>query len=207
MLKRMICSFLALFVFATASPAQALTARETAEQEAQKILAMLNDPGFKKPATRPAVKQKIEKEVIALFDFEEFSTRTVGQHWKKFTPQQKADFKTAFTDLIRNTYIDTLDEYNGQKVEFTGERSSNNGTRVEVQMNFVSGQQVYPVAFRMLEKNKSWVVYDVIIEGISMIKNYRDQFREILAKNSPDELIRRVQQKAVEQKNKKPGKE
>ncbi len=206
MLKRLIFCFAFLFLFAAASPAQALTARETAEQEAQKILAMLNDPAFKDPATRPAVKQKIEKEVIALFDFEEFSTRTVGQHWKKFTPQQKEDFKTAFTDLIRNTYIDTLDEYNGQKVEFTGERSSNNGTRVEVQMNFVSGQQVYPVAFRMLEKNKAWVVYDVIIEGISMIKNYRDQFREILAKNSPDELIKRVQQKAVEQKNKKPGK-
>jgi len=206
MVKRLVLCLMALFLCAAASDAYALTARETAEQEAQKILSMLNDPAFKDEATRPAVKQKIEKEIVGLFDFEEFSTRTVGQHWKKFTPQQKEGFKSAFTDLIRNTYIDTLDEYNGQQVQFTGERSSNNGTRVEVQMNFVAGQQTYPVAFRMLQKNNAWVVYDVIIEGISMIKNYRDQFRDILVKSSPDELIKRVQEKAEEQKNKKPGK-
>ncbi len=206
MIKRLVLCLIALFLCSAASTAYALTARETAEREAQKILSMLNDPAFKNEATRPAMKQKIEKEVIALFDFEEFSTRTVGQHWKKFTPQQKEEFKTAFTDLIRNSYIDTLDEYNGQQVQFTGELSSGNGTRVEVQMNFVAGQQTYPVAFRMLQKNDAWVVYDVIIEGISMIKNYRDQFRDILVKSSPDELIKRVREKAAEQKNKKSGK-
>ena len=90
-----------------------------------------------------------------------------------------------------------------QKIRFTGEVSANNGKRVEVQMEFLTSKQAHPVAFRMLEKNNRWVVYDVLIEGISMIKNYRDQFRDILAKGDPQTLIERVQAKALEQKEKK----
>ena len=123
----------------------------------------------------------------------------MGPQWRQFTPDQKKRFQTAFTDLLRNTYIDTLDSYNGEQIQFTGEVSSNNGTRVEIQMNFLGQNKTYPVAFRMLVKNDRWVVYDVIIEGISMIKNYRDQFRDILGKGNPEELIKRVQAKAQEQ--------
>lgn len=196
---------LSLIVFSLAAlPAFAapMTARQTAEAGAERILALLGDPAFKTPEGKPAIREKIEAEVLNLFDFEEFSTRTVGPTWRQFTPEQKQQFKEAFTELLRNTYIDTLDEYNGQKIRFTGEISGGNGKRVEVQMEFLADQKVYPVAFRMLEKNNRWVVYDVLIEGISMIKNYRDQFRDILAKNSPQELIDRVKAKAVEQKNK-----
>ncbi|WP_446423843.1 Tgt2/MlaC family protein [Mailhella sp.] len=196
---------LALCLITAALPASAaeLTARQTAEAGADRIMALLNDPAFKDPATKPAVRQKVEAEVLQLFDFDEFSTRTVGPTWRKFTPDQKEAFKTAFTDLLRNTYIDTLDEYNGEKVRFTGEVSANNGKRVEVQMEFLTSKQAYPVAFRMLEKKGRWVVYDVLIEGISMIKNYRDQFRDILSKGDPQTLIERVQAKAEEQKTKK----
>ena len=197
---------LSLIVFSLAAlPAFAapMTARQTAEAGAERILALLSDPAFKTPEGKPAIRAKVEEELLRLFDFEEFSTRTVGPTWRQFTPEQKQEFKTAFTDLLRNTYIDTLDEYNGQKVRFTGEVSGGNGKRVEVQMEFLADQKVYPVAFRMLEKNNRWVVYDVLIEGISMIKNYRDQFRDILTKNNPQELIDRVKAKAEEQKNKK----
>ncbi len=196
---------LALCLITAALPASAaeLTARQTAEAGADRIMALLSDPAFKDPATKPAIRQKVEAEVLQLFDFDEFSTRTVGPTWRKFTPEQKEAFKTAFTDLLRNTYIDTLDEYNGEKVRFTGEVSANNGKRVEVQMEFLASKQAYPVAFRMLEKKGRWVVYDVLIEGISMIKNYRDQFRDILSKGDPQTLIERVQAKAEEQKTKK----
>ena len=200
-------SFLLALVFclmATVSAHAAdITARQTAEAGADRILALLNDPAFKDPATKPAIRQKVEAEVLQLFDFDEFSTRTVGPSWRKFTPEQKEGFKTAFTDLLRNTYIDTLDEYDGQKIRFTGEVVANNGKRVEVQMEFLTSKQAHPVAFRMLEKNGRWVVYDVLIEGISMIKNYRDQFRDILSKGDPQTLIERVQAKALEQKEKK----
>ena len=88
-------------------------------------------------------------------------------------------------------------------MRFTGEVVANNGKRVEVQMEFLTSKQAHPVAFRMLEKKGRWVVYDVLIEGISMIKNYRDQFRDILSNGDPQTLIERVQAKAIEQKEKK----
>ena len=202
-LKHFLLALVFCLVAAVSAHAADMTARQTAEAGADRILALLNDPAFKDPATKPAIREKVEAEVLQLFDFDEFSTRTVGPTWRKFTPEQKEAFKTAFTDLLRNTYIDTLDEYDGQKVRFTGEVSANNGKRVEVQMEFLTSKQAYPVAFRMLEKKGRWVVYDVLIEGISMIKNYRDQFRDILSKGDPQTLIERVQAKAVEQKEKK----
>ena len=202
-LKLFLFSLVFCLVAAVSAHAADMTARQTAEAGAERILALLGDPAFKDPATKPAIRQKVEAEVLQLFDFDEFSTRTVGPGWRSFTPEQKEAFKTAFTDLLRNTYIDTLDEYDGQKVLFTGEVTANNGKRVEVQMEFLTSKQAYPVAFRMLEKKGRWVVYDVLIEGISMIKNYRDQFRDILSKGDPQTLIERVQAKAVEQKEKK----
>ena len=202
-LKLFLLSLIFCLVASVSAHAADMTARQTAEAGADRILALLNDPAFKDPATKPAIRQKVEAEVLQLFDFDEFSTRTVGPTWRKFTPEQKDAFKTAFTDLLRNTYIDTLDEYDGQKVRFTGEVVANNGKRVEVQMEFLTSKQAYPVAFRMLEKRGRWVVYDVLIEGISMIKNYRDQFRDILSKGDPQTLIERVQAKALEQKEKK----
>lgn len=195
--------FLGLCLGGISEASAQLTARQTAEQGAERIMALLNSPDFRTPAGKPEIRRKIEAELLSLFDFNEFSTRTVGPSWKKFDDSQKAAFKDAFTDLLRNTYIDTLDDYNGEKIEFTGEVSANNGTRVEIQMNFLAKQKTYPAAFRMLEKNGRWVVYDVLIEGISMIKNYRDQFKDILSKGDPQGLIERVRAKAEEQKNKR----
>lgn len=178
------------------------SARQAAEQGAQNILSLLNDPAFKNPATHAEMQKKIEDAVLQLFDFEEFSVRTVGPQWKQFSQDQKVRFQAALTELLRNSYIDTLDSYSGEKVVFSDEVSSDNGTRVEIRMNYLAKNKVYPVAFRMLVKNDTWVVYDVIIEGISMIKNYRDQFRDIMAKGDPDALIKRIEAKALEQKNK-----
>ena len=176
------------------------TATEAARRGADQILSLLQDPAFKNPATKEAQRKKIEDTMLDLFDFDEFSSRTVGPNWRNFTPDQKKRFQDAFTNLLRNTYIDTLDSYNGEQVEFTGEVSGNNGTRSEVRMNFMGKDAVHPVAFRMLVKNDKWVVYDVLIEGISMIKNYRDQFRDLLAKGNPDELIDKIAAKAEEVK-------
>lgn len=177
------------------------SATDAARRGADQILALLQDPAFRDPAAKAAQRAKIEDAMLGFFDFDEFSSRTVGPNWRNFTPAQKKSFQEAFTSLLRNTYIDTLDSYSGEKVEFTNEISGNNGTRSEVRMNFIGKDAVHPVAFRMLVKKDKWVVYDVLIEGISMIKNYREQFRELLARGNPDELIAKIAAKAEEVKN------
>ena len=198
MLKALVSFCLATLLCAGGALADPGTPRDRVETASREIMTMLNSQEFKDPATKAGVRKQLEGKVMEFFDFEEFSSRTVGPRWKQFTPEQKQDFITAFTDLLRNSYIDTLDSYNGQQIAYVGEVSSDGGSRVEVRMVF-KAQQDYPVAFRMLVKNDAWVVYDVIIENVSMIKNYREQFRDVLAKGSPDSLIERVRAKAAEQ--------
>ncbi len=162
------------------------------------LLAIVSNPDYADPAKKPALKEQAELSVMKTFDFEEFSTRTVGARWKTFTVDQKKRFTDAFTKLLRNTYIDRLDNYAGQTIEYTSVLEGNNGTRVEIRAMLTSNGQKFPFAFRMLKKNDKWVVYDVLIENISLIKNYREQFSSILTSDAPDDLIAKIEQKALE---------
>ena len=210
MLKFISTFVFSLFLFvdisyaAPASPSttSSTTPKERVEVASAKIMTLLASKEFKNPQTKAQTIEKLENEVMNFFDFEAFSVRTIGPNWRKFSPAQKTAFKDAFTELLRNTYIDTLDSYDGQKLVYAGEIFSKDKKKVEVKTLFRNGANDYPVNFRMLVNNGEWVVYDVIIEGISMIKNYREQFRGILASSTPDELIKRIKVKATEKKEK-----
>ncbi len=157
------------------------------------VLLILKEPDYGNPATRAPLRAKIEQQVRNIFDFEEFSARTVGKSWPSFTADQKKRFDDAFAELLLVTYLDKIEGYNGEKVAYTGEIRSSRGDRAEVQtiVRLSDGKQV-PVSYRMMQKNGNWVVYDVLIENVSLIKNYRSQFQDVLAKGSPEQLIERV---------------
>lgn len=186
-----------------ASPASAASdARVTLEKTVDVILGILKDPAYRVSSSRPALRDKIEAEVHHIFDFDEFSSRTVGANWRSFTPDQKKRFTEAFAQLLRATYLEKIDAYNGEKIAYTGEVSSAKGDKVEVQTAVtLKDNKVVPVSYRMLEKNGRWVVYDVIIEGISLVKNYRSQFQDLLTRGTPDQLIDLVNRKAEEVRN------
>ncbi len=192
-----ICLLLLGFGSASASTA---TPKERVEIASAKVMELLLHEDFQNPATKESIIKQLEEEVVSLFDFDEFSSRTVGPKWKQFTPAQKKDFIAAFTELLRSSYINTLDNYDGQSLVYVGEIRSSDQKKVEVHTLYKSEDKDYPVSFRMLLKNDNWYVYDVSIEGISMIKNYREQFRSILGTSKPEELIKRVKEKALEKK-------
>lgn len=169
------------------------------ETATNRILTCIKNPDYVNPATRGPLRQQIEDEVLHIFDFREFSSRTVGARWRSFNPDQQKRFSDAFADLLINTYVNKIDGYNGEQVVYTGEVSSPSGDRTEVRsvITMKDGKKV-PVAYRMLPKDGSWRVYDVLIENISLVKNYRTQFQDILNSGSPDQLIARVRAKAQE---------
>lgn len=198
------CCALALGLTVFSAPAQAAPpssspARQALETATNRILACIKNPDYVNPATRGPLRQQIEDEVLHIFDFSEFSSRTVGPRWRSFTPQQKKQFSDAFADLLITTYVNKIDGYNGEQVVYAGEVSSNAGDRTEVRtvITMKDGKKV-PVAYRMLPKDGIWRVYDVLIENISLVKNYRTQFQDILNSASPDQLIERVRAKAQE---------
>ena len=189
--------------FATAQSAQAESAaRQALETSVTRILDIIKNPGYVNPATRAPLRRQIEDEVYHIFDFREFSSRTVGQRWGTFSPQQQKKFSDAFAELLLCTYLGKIDGYNGEKVVFVGERANQAGDRVEQKtlLTMKDGKKI-PVDYRMMPKNGGWCVYDVIVEGVSLVKNYRTQFQDILTTASPDELTTRVKTKALEARN------
>ena len=172
----------------------AATAKETVETGVNKLLKTLGDPAFKaKPEDeRIAI---IGAEIETVFDFKELSRRTLGREWKKMKPEQQKEFVQLFKELLQGVYADRLLAYSDQKILFGKETTLKKG-RAEVQsfLQTSDGKKI-PLFYRLTDKSGSWKVYDVIIEGVSMVKNYRTQFREILAKDSPEKLLQILRDK------------
>lgn len=201
---RRILSFLAvcfLVVFmASSAVAATKSATETIQITIDSALNIIKKPEMSDPSKRDALFAQIEDLVKGIFDFTEFSARTVGPKWRQFTPDQKQRFENSFAELLRATYIEKLDGYDGEKVKFIGEIKSAKGDKVEVQTTIMMKDKEIPVSYRLLDKGGQWRVYDVRIEKVSLIENYRGQFKDILLKGDADELIKKVEEKAQEVK-------
>ena len=179
-----------IFCFLMMIPLQgyAATPKETVEGGVNKLLATLGDPVFK-AKTKDAQVAQIGEEISAIFDFKELSRRTMGRDWRKMKPEQQKEFVELFKELLQGVYADRLLAYSDQKILFEKETMLKKG-RAEVQsfLQTSDGKKI-PLFYRLTNKSGSWKVYDVIIEGVSMVKNYRTQFRKILAKDSPEKLL------------------
>lgn len=198
LLSRCAAALFCLCLLAGAAQA-ASPAHQTLERVINNVLNLIKDPAYANPATRTGQRARIEKEARTIFDFGEFSLRTVGARWKTFTPAQQQAFSEAFANLLIPTYVNKIDGYNGEQVVYLGEASSSDGSKVEIRTEVAlkDGRKI-PVAYRMLQKNGKWWVYDVLVENLSLVKNYRTQFQDILTSGTPDELIKRINEKAQE---------
>ncbi len=203
--RRFVLAGLCLLVLTVAasrpafSSASAIQAREVLQASVSRILSLLQNPGYVNPRTREPLRLQIEDEVYHCFDFAAFSARTVGSAWRKFTPAQRERFTEAFAELLFSTYLNHIDGYNGEEVRYTGERRNQAGTRVEVatELAMMDGR-VIPVSYRMMPRRGTWAVYDVVIDGVSLVLNYRTQFQDILSSSTPDEVIELVKTRARE---------
>ena len=174
--------------------AYAATPMETIETGVNKVIAKLSQPGFKDQAKDVQISQ-LSDLISTVFDFEELSKRTMGREWKKMNPAQQEEFVKLFKGLLQGVYADRLLAYSDQKIIFDKETMLKEG-QAEVQsfLQTADGKKI-PMFYRLTDKNGSWKVYDVIIEGVSMVKNYRDQFRDILSKDSPEKLLEILREK------------
>ena len=161
------------------------------------VMSVMRTSSDKPDRSDSAKKDEIKKIAGRMFDFTAMSKATMGKNWKKLNNDQRREFISLLRSMLENAYISKILGYTDEKTVFTKERSLSK-TRVEVQSNLISGNTEIPMHYRMLRKNDSWKVYDVIIEGVSLIKNYRTQFREILARQTPEELLQIMRKKVGE---------
>lgn len=203
MKKYIICACLGLCLLVAGAPAQAQhsEARIALESTINQVLAELEKPQLHDPEARVQVLERVEAIIVKLFNFDELSQRTVGQNWHSFSQDQRHRFSEAFKDLLRARYTNAFEGYNGGKVSYVKEAPlGSSGDQLQINTTVILPDKSVPVNYRMILKDR-WYVYDVIIEGVSMVQNYRSQFQSVLRKNDPEELIRLVQQKALQTQN------
>ena len=170
---------------------------DTVKEHVNKVLEVLRDPSLKGEPGRRVKKEKIGSISEEMFDFAELSKRSLGQNWNKLKADQQEEFIRLFKSLLETTYVDKIISYTDEKVLFNDEIGLSEKT-AEVRTTILRNGSETPIHYRLIEKNGSWKVYDVVIEGISLVNNYRTQFREILANKKPEALLDILRKKVGE---------
>lgn len=179
------------------APSLAGEPTEQLRETTNKIVAIVTDPALKAAERAGERKRLIREEVDQRFDWEEMSRRALGRHWTKRTYEEKKEFIYLFGKLLERTYMDRVDDYSGERVLFEGERIDGNFGVVTAKILSRQEKEV-PVLYRVKKKSKGWYVYDVSIEGVSLINNYRTQFNTIITRSSYKELIERLKARVGE---------
>ena len=140
------------------------------------------------------MEEKVRVASEALFDFVELSKRSLGQNWNRFSSEQRREFVPLYKSLLQNAYSGRITSYTDEKVVFGKEIALSEKT-VEVQTTLMTKKADISINYRLIQNDDPWKVYDVVIEGVSLINNYRAQFREILGNNSPEALLEILRKK------------
>ena len=157
------------------------------------VIKILDDPALARGDRRAAVR-KIAHEA---FDVTETARRVLARHWQARTPAERDEFTQLFADLLERTYIARLDEYGGERIRYVGESIDGELATVRARIVTRAGTEV-PVESRMVRRGERWLIYDVLIENVSLVANYRSQFDRIVRSSSYEELVRRLKQKRDE---------
>lgn len=157
------------------------------------ILKVLSDSSLKGSDRTKERRETVIKVIEKGFDFSEMSRRALGKHWKKLKDEQKEEFIRLFSRLIENSYITKIDRYSDEKVVYLKERVK--GKYAQVDTEIISTRVTIPIKYSLKQSNSGWSIYDVKVEGVSLVRNYKSQFSAILSKGSYKELKVKLEEK------------
>ncbi|MBI3031657.1 MAG: ABC transporter substrate-binding protein [Candidatus Rokubacteria bacterium] len=160
---------------------------EQARQYTDQVLKVLKDPALNDAQRRSAIR-KVAEEV---FDLSETAKRALGRHWQARTAAEREEFTRVFADFLENAYLSKLSLYSGERVSYVSESIDGDYAVVGARILRKGGTEI-PVEARMFRRSNRWYIYDVSVEGISMVNNYRSQFNAIIQKSSYEQLVQRL---------------
>jgi phospholipid transport system substrate-binding protein len=163
-----------------------------------RVLRTVDDPELKRPGRADQRRSAIRKIAGEIFDFTEITKRVLGPHWQPRTPAEREEIVRLFTALLERAYISKIELYSGERIAYLGEAVDGDLAVVRTKLVTKQGPEV-PVEYRMVRRGERWMAYDVVIEGVSLVANYRGQFNKILQTSSYAELARRLRSKLDEQ--------
>jgi phospholipid transport system substrate-binding protein len=181
-------------VLGVAGAASAATPTETLKNYSDVVLKILQDPALKPPERKHDRRAAVRKVAEEIFDLSETAKRALGLHWQQRNAAEREEFTQLFADLLESTYIARIDEDGGERVRYVSEKIDGDNAVVQTRVLTRKSTEV-PVEARMLRRGDKWYVYDIILESISLISNYRAQFDKIIRRSSYGELVKRLKER------------
>ncbi len=198
MAQRVVMVVLAMAVaLVLGGPAWAGPASEQLKVQIDRVIQVLNDPELKADAKIEDRRAAVRRIANDIFDFRETTQRSLGPHWQGRTPAERDEIVALFADLLERSYIGKIETYNGEKILFLGDTVEGGQATVRTRLVTKQGTEV-PVDYRMHRKGDRWLTYDVSIEGISLVANYRAQFNRIIQSSSYAGLVQKLKTKHQE---------
>ena len=167
---------------------------DTVKANVDKVLEVLRDPKLKPESAKETKKERLHQVYNGMFDQVELSRRALAQNWNKLNLAQREEFVNLFRQMLEKAYIDKILAYADEKVVFDREVRLSE-TQAEIQTTIITSSKKIPVFYRLILKSGGWKVYDVVVENVSLVSNYRTQFNDILAKNTPEQMLETLRKK------------
>lgn len=196
MLQNFLCRTIALLllIFCLVTPSLAGEPTDHIRKTTDKMITILNDPVLKNNVEER--RKMLRNAVNERFDWREMAQRSLADHWKSRTEEEKKEFVPLFTDLLESAYMNRIENYSGDKVSYDDEKVQGDYSLVKVRI-FTDKQVEIPVVYKMKKKGQEWMIYDVSIEGVSLVKNYRQQFDSVILTSSYQGLVEKLKEKAA----------
>ena len=197
MKQPLVCGLtIAVFVLSFSMPSVGLaaSATESVKRTIDQVVQILQDKEMKKPDRVDERRRLIEKTIGDRFGWEEMAKRTLGAHWAKMNEKQRLEFVDLFRTLLTNTYIGRIESYSGEQIQYINERLQDGFAEVRTKVS--SGKTEFPMDYRLLNKSGDWHVYDIVLDGVSLVANYRGQFNKIIHSSGYDDLVEKLRTKS-----------
>jgi phospholipid transport system substrate-binding protein len=163
----------------------------------ERVMKTLDEPELKKEGRGKDRRAAVRRIAEEIFDFNETAKRSLGHHWLSRTPAERKEFVDLFAALLERSYFQKIELYNGERIAYLGDTVDGDQALVRTRIVTRQGTEV-PVDYKMFQQGDRWLVYDVVIEGVSLIANYRTQFNKIIQTSSYQELVRKMKTKQAE---------
>jgi phospholipid transport system substrate-binding protein len=186
-------------------PAAAGPPTDQLRTQINRVIKTLEDPALQKEGKVLERRKAVRKIAEEIFDFGETAKRSLARHWQGRTPAEQQEFVQLFADLLERSYISKVELFDGERITYTGETIDGDLALVRTRIITKQGTEI-PVDYRLHKKGERWLVYDVVIEGVSLIANYRSQFNKIIQTSSYQELVKKMktkQEEFIEQEKKR----
>jgi phospholipid transport system substrate-binding protein len=173
------------------------TPTEVVKKTVDEVVHIVADKEMKKNEVKR--RQALKKAISAIFDYSEMAKRSLGKHWNVRTAAEKKQFAELFATLLENSYAGKIESYNNERIVYIKDIVEDEYAEVKSKV-VTAARDEFTLDYRLFKQNGKWMVYDVIIEGVSLVSNYRSQFNKIITANGYDRLVKKLESKSEELK-------